>query len=159
MAAGSTYTPIATTTLGSAAASYTFSSIPSTYTDLVLVINPNSYVENMNYQFNGDTGTNYSNTFIFGIGSTTYSTRGTNRTSISGTISGGWEIVRYNIMNYANTTTYKSVLNRMDDAAYATGANAGVWRSTAAINSIKVNAGSGNLPSGTMLTLYGIAAA
>jgi hypothetical protein len=34
----STYTPIATTTLGSAAASYTFSSISGTYTDLVLRI-------------------------------------------------------------------------------------------------------------------------
>jgi len=159
MAAGSTYTPIATTTLGSAAASYTFSSIPSTYTDLVLIINPNSYVENMNYQFNGDTATNYSNTFLFGDGSTTYSTRGSNRTSISGTVSGGWEIVRYNIMNYSNTTTYKSVLNRMDDAASYVGTNVGLWRSTAAINSIKINAGTGNLPSGLMATLYGIAAA
>ena len=35
MAAGSTYTPIATTTLGSNVASYTFSSIAGTYTDLV----------------------------------------------------------------------------------------------------------------------------
>jgi hypothetical protein len=113
----------------------------------------------MNNQFNGDTGTNYSNTFVFGIASTTYSTRGTNRTSISGTISGGPEIVRWNIMNYANTTTYKSVLNRMDDAEYAVGANAGMWRSTAAINSIKINAGSGNLPAGLTATLYGIAAA
>jgi hypothetical protein len=62
-------------------------------------------------------------------------------------------------MNYANTTTYKSVLNRMDDAEYAVGANAGMWRSTAAINSIKINAGSGNLPAGLTATLYGIAAA
>ena len=40
MAAGSTYTPIATTTLGSAG-TITFSSIPSTYTDLVIVLNGN----------------------------------------------------------------------------------------------------------------------
>lgn len=159
MAKTATYAKIASTILSSAATSYTFSSIPSTYTDLVLIINPNSYVENMNYQFNGDTGTNYSNTFLFGDGSTTYSTRGSNRTSIAGTISGGWEIVRWNIMDYANTTTYKSVLNRMDDAASYVGANAGLWSSTAAINSIKINAGTGNLPSGLMATLYGIEAA
>ena len=36
----STYTPIATTTFASTATSYTFSSIPTTYTDLVLVAVP-----------------------------------------------------------------------------------------------------------------------
>jgi len=35
----STYTPIATNTLASVSTGVTFSSIPSTYTDLVLVIN------------------------------------------------------------------------------------------------------------------------
>ena len=159
MAAGSTYTPIATTTLGSAAASYTFSSIPSTYTDLVLIINPNSTVDNMNFRFNGDTGTNYSNTWLFGDGSSASSTRGTNRTTIAGTVSSGLEIVRFQIMNYSNTTTYKSTLNRPDDAANYVGANVGLWRSTAAINSVTILAGSGNIPAGAMLTLYGIAAA
>jgi hypothetical protein len=160
MAAGSTYTPIATTTLGSAAASYTFSSIPSTYTDLIVAINPNTAsVDNMNIRFNSDTGTNYSNTFLFGDGSSALSTRGTNRTTIAGTASGGWEIVRWNIMNYANTTTYKTVLNRMDDASTYTATNVGLWRSTAAINSVTIVAGTGNLPSGLMATLYGIAAA
>jgi hypothetical protein len=36
MAAGNTYTPLATQTLGSAAASVTFSSISGAYTDLVV---------------------------------------------------------------------------------------------------------------------------
>ena len=160
MPAGSTYTPIATTTLGSAAASYTFSSIPSTYTDLVLIINPNSSVDNMNFRFNGDTGTNYSNTWLFGSGSSALSTRGTNRTTIAGTVSGGWEIVRFQIMNYSNTTTYKSTLNRADDAANYVGTNVGLWRSTAAINSVTIVAGGpGDLPAGLMATLYGITAA
>jgi hypothetical protein len=43
MAAGATYTPIATYTVsGSSTLTYTFSSIPSTYTDLVLVVNGSS---------------------------------------------------------------------------------------------------------------------
>ena len=160
MPAGSTYTPLASTTLGSAVASYTFSSIPSTYTDLIVVINPNTAsVDNMNIRFNGDTGTNYSNTFLFGDGSTALSTRGTNRTTIAGTASGGWEIVRWNVMNYSNTTTYKTVLNRMDDASVYVATNVGLWRSTAAINSITIVAGTGNLPVGLMATLYGIASA
>lgn len=159
MPAGSTYTPIATTTLGSAVSFYTFSSIPSTYTDLVLIINPNSTVDNMNFQFNGDTGTNYSNTWLFGSGTTASSTRGTNRTTIAGTVSSGVEIVRFQIMNYSNTTTYKTTLNRADDAANYVGTNVGLWRSTAAINSVSIVAGTGNLPSGLMATLYGIQAA
>ena len=159
MPAGSTYTPIATTTLGSAVSSYTFSSIPSTYTDLVLILNPNSTVDNMNFRFNGDTGTNYSNTWLFGNGSTVTSTRGTNRTTIAGTVSGGWEIVRFNIMNYANTTTFKTTLLRADDAANYVGTNVGLWRSTAAITSVTIVAGVGNLPAGSTFTLYGIASA
>jgi hypothetical protein len=46
MAAGNTYTPLATQTLGSAAASVTFSSISGAYTDLVLVLNIKSTSSN-----------------------------------------------------------------------------------------------------------------
>ena len=62
MAAGSTYTPIATTTLGSAASSVTFSSISGSYTDLILITNPSSATtdQSIYVQFNADTGTNYS---------------------------------------------------------------------------------------------------
>jgi len=74
MAAGSTYTPIATTTLGSTTASYTFSSIPSTYTDLVLVVIGEAYFTSTNYintgvQFNSDTGSNYAAHYLIGNGS------------------------------------------------------------------------------------------
>jgi hypothetical protein len=62
-------------------------------------------------------------------------------------------------MNYSNTTTYKTVLNRMDDASTYVATNVGLWRSTAAINSITIVAGTGNLPVGLMATLYGITAA
>ena len=71
MAAGSTYTPIATTTLGSAATSYTFTSIPSTYTDLVLVGNLSSSSNtNISIRIYSDSGTNYSNTYLTGVNGT-----------------------------------------------------------------------------------------
>ena len=75
MAAGSTYTKIASTTLGTAAASYTFNSIPSTYTDLVLVANIQQVTngEDVAIQFNTDTGTNYSRIYVCGSGSSAHS--------------------------------------------------------------------------------------
>jgi hypothetical protein len=43
-----TYTPIASITLGATATSVTFSSIPSTYTDLILVMNGSSTSDRAN---------------------------------------------------------------------------------------------------------------
>ena len=165
MPAGSTYTPIATTTLGSAATSYTFSSIPSTYTDLVLVATPlSSSPANFSFQFNGDTGSNYSATGLAGSGSSTASWRQVNSTvpylgyySYSHT---GQSNNIISIMNYANTTTYKTFLCRANNAAAGVEGIVGLWRSTAAITSIKVLfTGGGNIEAGSTFTLYGIAAA
>jgi len=84
MAAGSTYTPIATTTLGSSATSYTFTSIPSTYTDLVIVAQiKGDTTTYLNLRFNGDTGSNYSRTTLSGNGSTASSERRSNQTWIN----------------------------------------------------------------------------
>ena len=84
MAAGSTYSTIATTTLASAAASYTFSSIPTTYTDLILVLNGSfDTFNNVRFQVgNGsvDTGSNYSATRLLGDGSAASSDRISNTT-------------------------------------------------------------------------------
>ena len=164
MAAGSTYTPIATTTLGSAQATVTFSSISGSYTDLILVMSVKnslgSYYDNL-LQFNGDTGSNYSWTRLRGNGTTADSTRGSNQTSIQV----GWGGADYvpnivQIQNYSNATTYKSVLSRQNDAAANVAAYVGLWRNTAAINQITINAYSGsNLSSGSTFTLYGITAA
>jgi hypothetical protein len=167
MAVGSTYTPIATQTLGSAAASYTFSSIPSTYTDLVFIANVKpSIAAYMGYgQFNGDTGTNYSETLLYGTGSTAGSARESNRTNL---YFGNWttqnstsSFTNYiiNIMNYANTTTYKTTISREADPNTETNAVVNLWRSTAAINSFTFSLNTGNFLAGSTFTLYGIAAA
>jgi len=169
MAAGSTYTPIATQTLGSAAASVTFSSISGAYTDLVLIANGQAAASQNNFemQFNGDTATNYSDTYLSGTGSAASSGRETSKASIlignngNPPASGSsFNIAIINIMNYANTTTYKTALTRANNAANGVDAIVGVWRSTAAITSVTVFIkNSNNLNTGSTFTLYGIAKA
>jgi len=165
MAAGSTYTPIATSTLGSAQATVTFSSISGSYTDLVLIIggkNASSDQGIVTQVGNGsiDTGSNYSTTYLIGDGTSATSGRASSATSI---IAGRMDNVAstsiINYMNYSNTTTYKTVLGRGNDGALVI-QHVGLWRNTAAINTINVfNLSSVNFAAGTVLTLYGIAAA
>lgn len=162
-----TYEPIATTTLSSAATTYTFSSIPSTYTDLVLAISSTvATVNNSTYiQFNGDnTGGNYSITLLTSGGSgsstrfTTYNTPYVQYYSVPGS-STNPDATLVNINNYSNTSTYKSFLSRSGHGSYGTDAVVGTWRNTAAINSIKIIQPTYNFNVGSTFTLYGIKAA
>jgi hypothetical protein len=163
MAAGATYEPIATNTLSSSTATVTFSSISGIYTDLVLVTagtiataeNGNSII------INGDTGSNYSVTNVYGVNATT---AGSNRQSNQpylqiGRTSDSRSISIVHFMNYANTTTYKTVIGRGNDEPYFRIATAGLWRSTSAITSIAISNLGGNFLAGSSFTLYGIAAA
>ena len=161
MAAGSTYTPIATTTLGSAG-TITFSSIPSTYTDLILVISGTAASNSdLDIRFNSDTGTNYSYTTLYGDGTTAGSSRNSSINYMRmdyygyvGTTAG--QITIIHIMNYANTTTYKTALSRASNANNGVAANVGLWRSTSAINSVSTVT---TLATGSTATLYGVKAA
>jgi hypothetical protein len=170
MAAGSTYTPIATTTLGSAQSSVTLNSF-SGYTDIVIIGSvklTSGANSSMGFQVNGDTGSNYSYTYVRGDGSTTESGRGTSRTY--GNFSGGnfrvadssnnYSPLIFNMMNYANTSTYKTFLNRGNDASLGgVGASVSLWRSTSAITSITIFPFAGSIDTGSTFTLYGIQAA
>ena len=167
MAAGNTYVALATNTLGSAAASVTFSSISGAYTDLVLVCNYATSLnatENVYMRFNSDTGSNYSVTDLVGNGSTAASYRESSATLIRiggralGTSSTD-NISIVNIQNYSNTTTYKTSLIRNDIPSLGTVATVGLWRSTSAITTILVAGNGQNLSTGSTFTLYGIAAA
>lgn len=162
MAAGNTYVAIATNTLSSATASVTFSSIPSTYTDLVLVIIGNAGSgTSATMRFNSDSSALYSNTFIQGDGINVGNFRDVNTTS-------NWAgsfynttnptIAKHSIMNYANTTTYKTSIIRADYATGYTATAVQMWRSTAAITSITLATGV-NFSIGSTFSLYGIAAA
>lgn len=166
MAAGKTYEPLATTTLGSAQSSVTFSSISGSYTDLVIVCfaSNDTSARGIALRMNSDSGTNYSNTRIYGDGSTASSDRDTNTglmyIGINGSSSTDFSTHIINVMNYSNTTTYKTAIAR---SGYPTGyvdSYVGLWRSTSAITSIEITkSGSVNWRAGSTFSLYGIAAA
>lgn len=164
----STMIPIATNTLTANASTVSFSSIPQTYTDLVLVISAystGSGNDNIGLVINGDSGSNYSWTRMYGTGSATGSTRSTSQNQIGqgtfGVGSSNYSPVFYNLMNYSNTTTNKTVLGRANDSATQVTALVGLWRSTAAITSITLNlyASGANYGTGSTFTLYGVKAA
>lgn len=165
MAAGNTFTAIATNTLGSSATSYTFSSIPNTYTDLVLVVNASTTTgnQNMRLNFNSDTGTNYSDTELSGNGTTVTTVKDNNVAfmpidNVAYAQANFNNIKIINLMNYSNTSTNKVVLVRSDNAATGVDMAVCLWRSTSAINSITIGS-TGTFATGSTFTLYGIAAA
>lgn len=170
-----TYEAIATQTLGSDAASVTFSSISNTYTDIVLVANYK--VQNNGYMLgfrvgNGsiDAGTNYSWTRVLGYSGGTYSGRNSNMTLGAGMTGGSNSnnMTIFHFQNYSNTSTYKTILTRSAVNATWVEADVNLWRSTSAINAISFaesgdggsgTFGTGNILSGSSFTLYGIKAA
>lgn len=169
MAAGSTYTPIQTTTLGSAQSTVALNSIPTTYTDLILVVNTRftggGGASVIQLQFNGDTATNYSYTTMNGSGTSVTSARATTQSNaalgLAIDTANEWCPSIFHLMNYANTTTYKTVLSRSGVASDRVRFQAGLWAKTPeAITSILLlNNGATTFVSGSTFTLYGIAAA
>lgn len=160
----STYEPIATTTLGSAQATITFSSIPATYTDLrlILVATGSSAGSQVKMQFNSDTATNYSQTYVYGDGATAASTRDTTKAfnwidvvGLSTTIPHHYDI---NIFSYTGSTNKTCLTATQEDnngSGYVT-RFVNLWRNTAAITRIDLTSTTGNLAIGTTATLFGI---
>jgi hypothetical protein len=165
-----TYTPIANVTLtgysGANGNYFEFTNIPQDYTDLVLSINAglnlaDSY--DLLLRLNNDSTSLYSHTWLQGSGSSVASTRLSNRDAVYLDYNGGSSIgvnrhYLVNIMNYSNTTTYKSFLNK---ASYDYGVelHANLYRSTSAIASIQVVTNAYGMIAGSTATLYGIKAA
>jgi hypothetical protein len=161
--ATNTYVALDKVTVGTATPSVTFTGINQGYTDLILVVNGTSAsAGDFSLQVgNGsiDTGTNYSMTAIYGSGSTASSARSTSSAAIG---TGGFYTAQGTIiiqlMNYSNTTTYKTTLNRTNSSDFVQ-ARVGLWRSTAAINTIKYGPSDGsNWSVGSTFSLYGIKA-
>lgn len=161
MPAGSTYTPIATAQGTGSSSTISFTSIPSTYTDIVAVLTFQTTSGNyINFRVNNLSTSIYSFTQLYGTGSAAGSARVTGQTEslfeatpTSPNVSNA--IIHF--QNYSNTTTNKSYLLRSNDSTATVRAIAGMIQLTSAINRIDFN--SGTFTSATQITLYGIASA
>lgn len=162
-----TYEPIATTTLTSAAASITFSGIANTWTDLRLVLTYAGETGNVAayIRLNGDSGSNYSFTWLAGNGSSAASGGSTNQTYIgnayayaSATVPALYEM---DIQSYAAAIYKSCLINHSSDrnGAGAKELHAATYRSTSAITSLTAFTSSGNFATGTKATIWGLKAA
>lgn len=171
--ATNTYVAIDTKTISSAAASVEFTSIPQGYTDLVLSIKASTVSDGEGLSFqvgNGtiDTNTNYSRTLFSGANDTNAASFAqSNQSSVSlqyaiGVGSDQTSVYQVHFMNYSNTSIYKTFLvNSSTNRGTSTGKKetmrqVALWRSTSAIDRIKVTA-TVNMNVGSTFTLYGIA--
>ncbi len=163
-----TFTKIASGTVGAGgAASIDFTSIPSTYTDLLIKVSLRAAVNQQSWTLSfNSSGSGYSQRVIYGDGSGV----GTQSLSSQSVLYGYaqdrsvWTANTFNngevyIPNYLSSNN-KSV--SIDEVAEnnATLANqafvAGLWANTAAITSVSVGGYAGNLAQYSTATLYGI---
>lgn len=161
----STYAPIQTQTLGSNQSTITLSSIPSTYTDLILVVNAKWSSTNGNcfVRFNGDSSSNYNWIRLSSNGSATASANASNATSLvnlfdmeNPTTTLGFFM--FYIKDYASTN-YKVTYYSHNTTTDYLKRYISQWRSTSAINSISFTNDSASCVTGSTFTLYGIKAA
>lgn len=163
-----TYTLIASSTLSSSQSAITFTSIPSTYTDLCLEVSLRTdQAVNANgcyLRFN-DATTSYSERALFGSGASAASLSDTGvsiffwyidgASSTSSTFGNASIYVpNYAGSNYKSVST-DAVSENNGTTAYAF-LNAGLWSNTAAINKITLTAASGNLVQYSTAYLYGV---
>lgn len=169
--AANTYTPLASTTVGTATTSVTFSGISQAYTDLVAVVQHKSVATVCGLVCQVGAGSvittaSYSVTSLGGDGTNASSTRDSARTNMSfsrmaGDDNSHWQFTTINFMNYANSTTYKSVISRLSNAAQEAEVVANMLANTTNINIITffLTGSSLQFAVGSTFALYGILAA
>jgi hypothetical protein len=153
------YIALATTTLGSSAASVSFSSIPATYKDLILVLEGTvSTAVNVLVSLNSDTSNVYTRVQMTGSGSSAASSSGTHPGlyMVYGE-SGQRVFAQLQLMDYSATDKHKTALSRGHTSGSEVAARALRWPSTAAVNSMTVTAQTGTFLTGSRLSLYGVA--
>lgn len=180
MPAQATYSTIQTITAANANSSdYSFTNIPATFTDLVVVAYVRGAASQATQQFAmyvGDASNLFqsnqnSYNILFGTGTSIGATR-TNNASGNfqyGGMPGGtstantWGVFTFHIMNYANTNMFKNILSRNGVDTNGGGqmsVAAHVVRTTTALTRIGLATyGDGNFATGSTFTLYGIKAA
>jgi hypothetical protein len=151
-----TYIALATVTLASSTTSITFSSIPATYRDLVLIGYSLSGTGVRGFgtlRFNGNTS-DYSRTEMVGNGTSAVGFAAANLIPITyGTVRAAQII---HIMDYAQTDRHKGVLYRNSLANDGALLGSGRWGNTAAINNVSLISFSENFGEGSTFSLYGV---
>jgi hypothetical protein len=159
---------IADVTVATPQANIEFTSIPSGYTDLKLVVSARSTSSNTfeNYilTFNGSSQTGMSARHLFGTGtasgSATYSSGDGSVFSIPANVTtntfGSAEIY---IPNYTSSNNKSISIDNVSENNAAAGQQnlqASLWSNTAAITSIRLALSGGNYATNSTATLYGI---
>jgi hypothetical protein len=156
-----TYTALATVTLGSSASSVTFSSIPATYRDLVLLFGGKSTsasLVEMLARINGDSGSNYSRVSMFGGEGFLGSSSSTQTAILPHNFNSTDGDFILQCMDYSATDKHKTFLARDGIATVVTAAVATRWANTAAITSIELTAPTVSFAANSVFSLYGISA-
>jgi hypothetical protein len=151
-----TYIALANYTVtGSAVNSVTFSSIPATYRDLVLVFSGALSADSPVYlTYNADTN-GYTRISMSGDGSAASSNSGSDGRVVE--LGDTQSNFIAHIMDYSATDKHKTVLTRSNDASRITYAGASRWASTNAITSILIDPDTTTqIAVGSTLSLYGI---
>jgi hypothetical protein len=172
-----TYEKIASYTFpNSSSASYTFTSVPSTFTHLIMTAtlkgtstNYASIYMRVGNGGSADSGSNYSQLTMYGTGSGANSERINSGTSLSlnrasGYSSDEWGAYEINLLGYTNAnqkTAFVAQNTLTTGAGKGTERYAGMWNNTATVDTITIggNGSSNNIASGSIVTLYGIKAA
>jgi hypothetical protein len=153
-----TYTPLANITLGSAQTSVSFSSIPASYRDLIVVFRGTVNIAGDYYiTFNGDTtNTNYSMVRMLGTGSAaTSQAQSTREIGVAYATQGN---IITQIMDYSATDKHTTSLSRSNYPDQNLLAYASRWANTAAVTSVGFSINGGySFQTGATFALYGIA--
>lgn len=167
-----TYELIKGETLTGSQASYTFSAIPSTYTDLVLRISARcadtGTYAGLKFTLNSDTSSVYSYTVLYGTGSSALSDRNSalanarapfsiNADNATANSFGSLEIYIPSYLASQNKPISSFGASETNASTAYINATANLWRNTAAIASIQISEiFSTNLLTGSSFYLYGI---
>lgn len=166
-----TYELISTTTANSDISDITFSSIPQTYTDLLIKFSgrngrSNDNLQEFNMYFNGNTSALYNFRYVRGSGSAVISNNYPNDTSFNqlgqpagtatASVYSNYEIYISNYTRAKKKSVYMEGVTENNATAAYSYFQAGIWDNTAAITSITIGAPSYSIKQYSSFYLYGI---
>jgi hypothetical protein len=139
-----TYRSLANLTLGANSATVTFSNIPQTYRDLIVVINAGTTgTAQIRLRLNGDATATYNGVRMSGEGVNPFSNSYVNNTSAAISLAAtptatALASIRVNIFDYSTTDKQKTMVTRADAAGAGVEASSARWANTAAVSSVSV---------------------